>query len=340
MSDLGIVIIGRNEGERLIRCLASLVGRGAVVYVDSGSTDGSPEAARAAGAVVVDLDRSIPFTAARARNQGFQKLLEIVPDARYVQFVDGDCEIAPGWLDAAQQTMDERPELAAICGRLRERFPERSIYNRLCDMEWNGPIGEINACGGIAMHRVAAFSVMDGFNPRIVAGEEPELCLRLRRSGWKILRLSNEMASHDAAMSSFRQWWRRAVRAGHAYAEGAAMHGRSPERHNVRQIRSALFWGLVLPLLIACSLLVGTWSRLALLALPGLLGLVALWLARIWRGRVRAGDTPRAAARYAVFVPPAKLAHCCGAAKYWLNRFRGRVPQLIEYKTPGPAPTA
>ena len=42
MSQLGIVTIGRNEGERLRRCLSSVVGRGMpVVYVDSDSTDGS-----------------------------------------------------------------------------------------------------------------------------------------------------------------------------------------------------------------------------------------------------------------------------------------------------------
>jgi len=44
------VVIGRNEGERLVACLASLGGEiRRAVYVDSGSTDGSVAAARAAG---------------------------------------------------------------------------------------------------------------------------------------------------------------------------------------------------------------------------------------------------------------------------------------------------
>ena len=40
--DLGAVVIGRNEGARLERCLDSLQGTVAcIVYADSGSEDGS-----------------------------------------------------------------------------------------------------------------------------------------------------------------------------------------------------------------------------------------------------------------------------------------------------------
>ena len=48
-----------------------------------------------------------------------------------------------------------------------------------------------------------------GFNPAVIAGEEPELCVRLRQAGWKIHRLDAEMTLHDAAMTSWRQWWKR-----------------------------------------------------------------------------------------------------------------------------------
>jgi hypothetical protein len=42
--DIGIVVIGRNEGDRLTRCLQSLQMENLpVIYVDSGSTDGSQE---------------------------------------------------------------------------------------------------------------------------------------------------------------------------------------------------------------------------------------------------------------------------------------------------------
>ena len=64
---IGVVAIGRNEGDRLRVCLTSaLRDSNHVVYVDSGSTDGSVAMVRELGATVVELDLSIPFTAARA----------------------------------------------------------------------------------------------------------------------------------------------------------------------------------------------------------------------------------------------------------------------------------
>ncbi len=71
LPDVGVVVIGRNEGERLVRSLESVVGKAAaVVYVDSASSDQSVANARRIGADVVELDRSEPFTAARAECRG------------------------------------------------------------------------------------------------------------------------------------------------------------------------------------------------------------------------------------------------------------------------------
>ncbi|BBH45959.1 hypothetical protein KU43P_24360 [Pseudomonas sp. KU43P] len=226
---IGVVVIGRNEGMRLERCLASLAkGADQVVYVDSGSTDGSVQRARSHGVEVLALDMSIPFTAARARNEGFACLLQLCPNLRHVQFVDGDCEVVAGWLASAQAFLDGHPEVAVVCGRRRERFPERSIYNHLCDLEWDTPVGEAKACGGDALMRVEAFRDVSGYRPGLIAGEEPELCVRLRARGWKIWRLDAEMTLHDAAMTRFSQWWRRCIRGGYAFAEGAYLHGYPP----------------------------------------------------------------------------------------------------------------
>ena len=148
---IGVVVIGRNEGVRLERCLRSLMqGVGKVVYVDSGSTDGSPQLARSLGVEVLALDMRVPFTAARARNEGFSALQRLLPSMQLVQFVDGDCEVDARWLATAQAFLDQHPEVAVVCGRRRERFPERSVYNLLCDLEWDTPIGEAKACGGDA----------------------------------------------------------------------------------------------------------------------------------------------------------------------------------------------
>lgn len=327
MSDVGVVAIGRNEGERLVRCLRSVVGRvGRTVYVDSGSSDGSVTRARELGAEVVPLDMTRPFTAARARNEGFARLLELEPNVSFVQFVDGDCEVVPGWIEEARRILSERGDVAVVCGRRRERFPEASIYNRIIDIEWDTPVGEAKACGGDAMMRVSAFREVSGFDPSLIAGEEPELCVRLRARGWKILRIDREMTLHDAAMTEFSQWWKRAVRSGHAFAEGAAKHGAPPERHWVKETRRIVLWGAVIPVLAIGGI---PWT--AGLSL-GLLAGYPVSAYRVYRAARRRGIPPESAAAYAAFMTLAKGAEFQGALQYWRKRARGERSELIEYK--------
>lgn len=324
---LGVVAIGRNEGERLRASLESLAGcADAIVYVDSGSTDGSVELAHERGATVVELDPGTPFTAARARNAGFARLVADHPGIGLVQFVDGDCAIAEGWIAAARAALASRPDLAIACGRRRERFPERSLWNRLCDVEWNTPAGDAEACGGDFLVRREAFEAVGGFDDGMIAGEEPELCLRLRAGGWRIARLPNDMTWHDAAMTRFGQWWRRAVRAGHAYAETTWKHGTASGRHGWRPLRSIALWAVLLPLVALAS---APWSRGASLLL--LFGAYAvLW----WR--VRRAMASRATARdvdaYAALLVLAKFAQLRGAATFLAAHLRGRRSSLIEYK--------
>jgi len=320
----GVVAIGRNEGERLKRCLHSALNATPhVVYVDSGSQDGSVDFARSVDVDVVELDTSIPFTAARARNAGFRRLKELVPALEFVQFVDGDCEFASGWLEQGAVFLRTTPKAAVACGRLRERHPERSIYNRLCDAEWNTPVGLALACGGIAMMRAQSIEQVHGFREDLIAGEEPELCLRLRREGWEVWRVDVEMAWHDAAMTRFSQWWRRSERAGHAYAEGAALHGKSPQRHWVRESRSSWFWGAGLPVaaLLAASI-VGPWGLLLFLAYP-------LQFLRMLR---RSRDDASLKVPRAFFLLLGKFPEVLGQLRYWRNRMARRRSLLIEYK--------
>jgi GT2 family glycosyltransferase len=326
MSRLGFVLIGRNEGERLARCLASVQGRGQdVVYVDSGSSDGSVALARTKGASVVELDTATPFTAGRARNAGFERLLSLNPKLEFVQFVDADCEVVEGWPERALRELDARSDLAVVCGRRRERFPRRSIYNRIIDIEWNTPVGEAKACGGDSMMRASFFRQAGGFNPQLIAGEEPELCVRLRQRGWKILRVDAEMTIHDAAMTRFRQWWKRATRAGHAFAEGAAMHGAPPERHCVKETISSLFWGFLLPLL---SLSLAWPTRgFSLLLLAGYA--VHAW--RIHR-RSRRQMAPTDAVLWTLHCVVGKFPIFIGCAQYFFSRRTGGHRRLIEYK--------
>ncbi|MCP1501148.1 glycosyltransferase involved in cell wall biosynthesis [Pseudomonas migulae] len=321
---MGVIVIGRNEGLRLERCLVSLVGAAEqVVYVDSGSTDDSVQMAKALGVEVVELDMSIPFTAARARNEGFARLQRLLPAIRYVQFVDGDCEVVEGWLTRAQAFLDGRPEVAVVCGRRRERFPQRSIYNLLCDLEWDTPVGEAKACGGDALMRADAFSEACGFRADLIAGEEPELCVRLRANGWKVWRLAEEMTLHDAAMTRFGQWWRRTLRGGHAFAEGAFLHGAAPEKHWLRESRRAWFWGLGVPLATVIAMLMVGWSGLLLLLV------YPLQVVRLAR---RGDRSPRENWLLALFLVLGKFPEMLGQAKFLLNRFGTGKTALIEYK--------
>jgi GT2 family glycosyltransferase len=333
VSEIGVVVIGRNEGERLRRCLDSVGDQDrVVVYVDSGSTDGSVGLARSRKVEVVELDLSIPFTAARARNEGFERLLQAGPQTAFVQFVDGDCEIVPGWLERARQELEARPDAAVVCGRRRERFPEASVYNRLCDMEWDTPVGEADACGGDALVRVEPFRAVGGYRAALIAGEEPELCLRLRTAGWKILRIDAEMVLHDAAMTRFGQWWRRSVRAGHAFAEVSWLYRSAPLRLWVRETRSNWFWGLFVPVV---ALGAAWWTYgLSLLLLLG----YPLLAFRVYRGRRRRGDAPHPAFWYSVFLVLGKFAQVVGQIRYHRHRLLSRQSVLIEYKQPSLPP--
>ncbi len=326
--DVAAVAIGRNEGERLVRCLASLSGRARrVIYVDSGSEDGSVAAAEAAGAEVVTLDRDVPFTAARARNAGAARL-KGDPGLRYIQFIDGDCALDPEWIATARTFLESRADAAVACGRRREVAPEASVYNRLCDMEWNTPIGQAAACGGDSLMRLDAFRAAGGFDPSLIAGEEPDLCFRLRGLGWTVWRLDAEMTRHDAAMTRFGQWWRRAIRGGWAYAEGAWRHGRSPERYNLRPLARLLIWGGGYP------------AALLLLGLAGAGWLAAAGLAvypvqalRVARARRRAfGDPWPEALAFGAFVMLGKVPEMIGALRFAWRLIRGGSATLIEYK--------
>ena len=319
----GIVTIGRNEGDRLKRCLQSLPPNAPVVYVDSGSTDGSDLWARDFGAQLIRLDHSIPFTAARARNAGFRRLIDTLPDLFFVQFIDGDCELCQGWLNTGIAFLCAHDQVAAAFGRLRERHPELSIYNRLCDWEWEGEPGETSSFGGIVILRASALKAANGYREDVIAGEEPELGVRLRRAGWQFWRLNDNMATHDAAMLRFWQWWRRNQRSGYAFANGAHLHGAPPERHWVWESQRARLWGLWLPLLcLAAGIVVTPWGFLSFVVYP----------AQLLRQTMRETGDFRARITKAFFQLLGRFPEALGQLEFLRDRLFGRPNQLIEYK--------
>ena len=320
---LGFVVIGRNEGERLARCLASLQAAGApIAYADSASTDDSLRVARAAGAIAVEVDPAMPMNAARGRNAGLIALRQSHPGLEFVQFIDGDCELQSGWVQAAAEFLHGHPRAAVACGRRFEKYPEASPYNRLCDEEWNTPIGLAPACGGDAMFRLSAFDQTGLFDPTLMAGEEPELCTRLRALGWEIWRLDAPMTRHDAAMTRLGQWTRRAYRSGYGYAQAWLRTRGRADRLYGAQLRSALLWAGVIPLAV---LLVATLSR----QLAVVLAIPVIYALQLGRIAMRHGLFQSWSWRYAALMLIAKFPELLGALNFALRRGHSA---SIEYK--------
>ena len=263
--------------------------------------------------------------AGRARNEGFRRCRELAPDLAYVLFVDGDCEVVAGWIRKGAEFLDANRDVAIVCGRRLERYPEQSIYNMLMAIEWDShPFGEAWACGGDALVRVAAFAATNGYRTDLMAGEEPELCMRLHTAGWWIWRLNEPMTLHDAAMTRFGQWWKRAIRSGYGVAQNIHLWIDKPREYSAaRAWLSGWFWGLGIPIgalgLLPWS---GGWSLALLLLYP-------LQLVRL---AVRGGRSPRENWWYAAFLVLDRFPQMLGQLKFLMHHLLRRQPRLITYK--------
>lgn len=329
MNTIGIVIIGRNEGARLQRCLKSLPAGIPKIYVDSDSSDGSVDLARAMEVQALAVDPSKPMSAARSRNEGFAALLAAHPGVHYVQFLDGDCTIEPGWLDAAAAALQEDPRRSAVVGHLIELHADATPYNRLCALEWKSPPGDLKdfgAFGGISMIRATVFRDLGGFRPEVIAGEDSEFGVRMGLAGYRVTKIDHVMATHDANITRFRQWWLRAVRAGHAIGQRSHLNGATAQRDCVRERNSTWLWGIGLPLVtVGAAPVSGGWS---LLLLPLAYGWMVLRVVRFRRSR---GDSMADAVLYARYLLLAKFANAWGLLKFHFNQQTQRF-EIIEYK--------
>lgn len=320
---VAIIAIGRNEGQRLKRSLESVKGLGCpIVYVDSGSTDNSLEIARQAGVDIVELDMSIPFSAARARNAGAERALSGAETPKYLQFIDGDCAIAAGWLDAAVAHFEAHDDVVLVTGWRREIDRNASVFNAMCDVEWHRPAGEIEVAGGDVMVRAAAHEKVGGYDPTVIAGEDPDYCLRLGAFGTRV-RLPLDMTLHDAAMTRFGQWWQRAVRAGHAYAHLNTLHPGLSRRELMR----AWVFAVVLPLFAVVSAVVWPVG----VAIVGA-GYAVSYLNTV-RGLLRHEGQPLSEAlHHAIFLTLSKFPNVIGMLTFYQRRLKGQQMRIIEYK--------
>jgi glycosyltransferase involved in cell wall biosynthesis len=319
----GVVLIGRNEGERLRLSLESVLRiTNRVVYADSASTDGSIQLARSLGAIVVELDTSKPLNAARGRNAGFEALLQNFPECRYVLFLDGDCRLVDDFPARAVAFLEAHEKAAIACGRRLEAFPDASFYNRMAHEEWNTPVGQAEACGGDSMVRVRALQEIGGFDSELMASEEPEMAARLRARGWQVWRIDANMSEHDAAIYHFGQWWRRTLRSGYGYAQAWRRTRNLSQPINGRILRSAFLWAVGIPagLVVAAVLLR---QPAALLLIP------LLYAMQVFRIALRREKLSLYGLRASAMLMLAKFAEVAGATRFFLE---SRPGHSIEYK--------
>jgi glycosyltransferase involved in cell wall biosynthesis len=331
---LSIVVIGRNEGHRLAACLESIraVPQGdfatEIIYVDSDSTDGSQELAAGMGAHVIRVKPERP-SAALGRNAGWR-----AAKGQFVLFLDGDTLLHPDFVARALTEFDD-PAVAIVWGHRRELNPQQSLYVRVLDLDWIYPAGNAEFCGGDALIRREVLVRINGFDEDLIAGEEPEMCRRIRALGHRIVHIDAPMTRHDLAVNTFRAYWRRAFRAGHAYAEIAARFRNSPDPLWQAEARRNLLHGGVLaaaPAVLLVLLVLAPPIALATLILQCGLGLVVV--ARTARRCAWKSDDPTTRRLYAVHSHIQQLPIFFGQLAWHLDALRGRQRRLIEYKSP------
>ncbi len=333
---VSVVVIGRNEGERLMRCLDAIERcdrsrcRLEVIYVDSNSSDGSPQRVAARGVPVLQVQPLRP-SAALGRNAGWQ-----AAQGEFVMFLDGDTQLLPDFLRQALATM-EQSDVGIVWGDLRELHPEQSCYVRVLDLDWIYPPGDTDFCGGNALMRRAVLQQVQGFDDQLIAGEEPEMCRRIRAAGHRIVHVNVPMALHDLAITTWSAYWRRAFRSGYAYAEVSARFRGSPDPLWLRESRRNLVHGGVL---LAAPLLLGLiWALLPALWASGLsisgALLVLLLLGRTARRCAWKSSDRVSCWMYAVHSHLQQIPILLGQLAQKRDARRGRLRQLIEYKTPG-----
>ncbi|MCD4673028.1 MAG: hypothetical protein K8R77_10225, partial [Anaerolineaceae bacterium] len=261
------------------------------------------------------------------RNTGFERLIALAPHLDYGQFIDGDCEVVPGWFEAALAVLDSRQSVVAVCGKRMERYPTRTPYNCICDIEWRiSPAGAVKKFGGDVMLRVDGFKRVKGYDPNVIAAEDDELSIRLRRQGDKIIRLDRNCTLHDANITRLSQWWHRAKRCGHGYAHLFALYGMAPEYYFRSEVRSSLFWGVAWPLAVL------TLSILVHPAVLLMLGAYPLMAWRNFRYMKKLGFSRWESFLWCLSCAGAKFPQVLGMFAYLKRRLLMKNFTIIEYK--------
>ncbi|RKZ41662.1 MAG: glycosyltransferase family 2 protein [Gammaproteobacteria bacterium] len=328
---LSVVIIGRNEGQRLVDCIRSVQNMNdppsgmEIIYVDSDSTDGSVDRAKALGTKVLVVHPERP-AAAIGRNAGWR-----AAKAPLILFLDGDTILHPDFVKEATQSLDNSPKVAIVWGHRRELYPNASWYQRILDLDWIYPPGHSDFCGGDALIHHHILEQVGGYNPQLIAGEEPEMCQRIRTRGYSILHIDKPMTLHDLAINHWSQYWQRAIRGGHAYAEISSQlrDTKTPLwQHESRKngLHASILIGIFIVGLIISLGLKSLWPFFGSILLFLLLSLRSAWRAR-WKSKNLV-----TLFLYGLHSQFQHIPIAVGQWSYYYHRWRGQRRRLIEYK--------
>ncbi|MGA7669525.1 MAG: glycosyltransferase [Nitrolancea sp.] len=196
---LDVVIITKNQGWNVRRLVESVLReteslpRTDVILVDSASTDDTVYVAQEFPIRVIRLSKRQRLTAAAGRQAGITQTSGDV-----VLFLDGDMELRHGWIAAALRVFKKEPSVAVISGQVVDQprvtkescGPARPLSNTpvLYDTVPHG--------GGAAAYRRRVLEKVGSFNPYLFSDEEPELCLRIREAGYRVVKLRMPIADH------------------------------------------------------------------------------------------------------------------------------------------------
>jgi glycosyltransferase involved in cell wall biosynthesis len=197
---------------------------------------GDPAAAEAARRAQVRVPAAGEATTPGAnRNRGAAGAT-----APYLAFVDGDAVLDPSFLAPALARLDAEPAVGGVGGRVHERQWERGrLVREIPDAYRAGSGGEVEMLATAWLARRSAFEAVGGFDARLPAEEDIELCLRLADAGHPVVALDRRVAWHDCpprpSLAEFRRRWRSGLYAGQGlllrYAWGTPAFG----RHLARQ---------------------------------------------------------------------------------------------------------
>ncbi len=333
--DVGIVVIGRNEGRRLIRGLRiAMTLTPHVVYTDSNSDDGSREQAQEFAPKVHVIHMTTgPFTPSRGRLEGSQYLLEHRPEVKFIQFIDGDCFLDPEWITTGRTYLEEHPEVGAVFGRRREERVSESLFSRVMDVDWDKPTGESPLFGGDVLIRSEALRQAGNWSATTINAEDIDLAFRVRNQGWTIMRLAREMTTHDAALTQFREYWKRARRDGYGCSNVGWRYYKSHGRPMLRRVLGAMAYTFALPILVIIAAVID-WRA----GLIGLAILLLLWLrmgVSLYRFSAKRGFDAKTSLTYAGLNMACKAAVAIGGLRHLIDvvTFRkGPNDKLIVYQ--------